>query len=645
MKNRNIATLIILSFFCLLSTIINVTSEIIIEAFYKPEAYDERRFSEIGDNVTDDDWEPLNAANVSASPLFKSPIIKFVIHTATKIRTKTYHFNTAKFRNLTSSGTLNETIWFGSLRPIVAARRGSIKPKIHWLTSRQKKFQTGFASLYERSGRIHSATFTTDTAVYDIVFKVSSKTYMIRSRRWQDFSSEDNDHMQHVDIARGNVADLGPESSMNISFDVSHVLHPSKRSWVSVESTFSSELPQGRHRSLHQNNSSSVNRVEFDQRQHARAFSGTIQTNKNEDNGNQEISLSMIQSNVVVIDVLVIVSHAGMCEYAFRKGASCANNEQNRAPITNRLKIVEAQTNNALKSIKVALRFVQIVFLKKGGWDPIVDDNNLDIISTSAEIIQWRQDIGADLVSVVGRESENCGLATVGKYSSITGQDCLVQYTLSHEIGHNFGAHHNKEDLPNTPSEYAFGYVRNKAYRTIMSSECGSSCPRVPYFSSATLKLPDGRILGSRTQNNMRQIFETAPAVAQYMDTVVTYAPTHPRPTSRPITSNPTVVPTTAKPTWSPGPTGMPSSTPTTSPTITRSPSSMPTQPPSRSPTAKPTVFLSCQRVTCRGGSANLMYRRYRLFGRQKCISLCIQQAGHFWYSRIWGFKCGKCTM
>ncbi len=62
----------------------------------------------------------------------------------------------------------------------------------------------------------------------------------------------------------------------------------------------------------------------------------------------------------------------------------------------------------------------------------------------------------ADLVLLVVPGGKYCGLAWVGKRSSVVGADCFRSLTFAHELGHNFGGNHNREADPSNTHPYAF---------------------------------------------------------------------------------------------------------------------------------------------------------------------------------------------
>jgi len=138
--------------------------------------------------------------------------------------------------------------------------------------------------------------------------------------------------------------------------------------------------------------------------------------------------------------------------------------------------------------------------------------------SVLAEALTLRDIYGADLVSLwVDTPEATCGigyvlsnpslpastLASIG--FSVAERQCATgNYTFGHEMGHNMGAHHAKDDLNSDGSvpvgayPYSNGY-KNKTgtnrFRTIMAYDAGCNCPRIDYWSNPNVNfegLPTG---------------------------------------------------------------------------------------------------------------------------------------------------------
>jgi hypothetical protein len=129
-----------------------------------------------------------------------------------------------------------------------------------------------------------------------------------------------------------------------------------------------------------------------------------------------------------------------------------------------------------------------------------------------------RDTLGADLVSLwVHTPESTCGIGyqmTNTSFSpsalsvvgfSVVEQACATaNYTFSHEMGHNMGAAHARDDLtsngqpPVGAYSYSFGYKQTSGinkFRTIMAYDAGCSCPRIDYWSNPNVAfngLPTG---------------------------------------------------------------------------------------------------------------------------------------------------------
>lgn len=133
-----------------------------------------------------------------------------------------------------------------------------------------------------------------------------------------------------------------------------------------------------------------------------------------------------------------------------------------------------------------------------------------------------RNSIAADLAVLIINNSQYCGLGylnasassafTAVHYSCATGY-----YSFGHEIGHNFGAHHDPANGTNTTYPYGHGYQSpTKAWRTIMAYNCSPSCRRINYWSNPA-KTYNGQVMGTTaTHNNTRVHNQRAATVAAF---------------------------------------------------------------------------------------------------------------------------------
>lgn len=115
-----------------------------------------------------------------------------------------------------------------------------------------------------------------------------------------------------------------------------------------------------------------------------------------------------------------------------------------------------------------------------------------------------RNSYDADVVVLIIDKDTYCGLAAAIRANAasafaIVHYDCATgYYSFSHEIGHLQGARHNCEvDSSTTPYEYGHGYQYNNDWRSVMSYNCPSGCPRIPYWSN-----PNNNYNGVKMGNN-----------------------------------------------------------------------------------------------------------------------------------------------
>lgn len=132
------------------------------------------------------------------------------------------------------------------------------------------------------------------------------------------------------------------------------------------------------------------------------------------------------------IDVLVIVTNRAMCEYAGLP-YGCALTASNTAPIEQRLRVVQSETNQAMQGVGVnaEIRIIGLVHLT-ADFDGGADGYSLDVIDKSSNVRDWRNAAGADLVHMITGGSG--GIATVNSYRAVTGYQSLNSYVFIHEV-------------------------------------------------------------------------------------------------------------------------------------------------------------------------------------------------------------------
>jgi hypothetical protein len=133
-----------------------------------------------------------------------------------------------------------------------------------------------------------------------------------------------------------------------------------------------------------------------------------------------------------------------------------------------------------------------------------------------------RNSITADVNVLIITDPAYCGLGYLNSNAasafSVVGASCMTgYYSFAHEIGHNFGAHHDPSNGTNTVYAYGHGYWGpNNAWRTIMAYNCPVSCPRLNYWSNPNITY-NGAAMGTAAKsNNARVLNERATTVAAF---------------------------------------------------------------------------------------------------------------------------------
>jgi peptidyl-Asp metalloendopeptidase len=101
---------------------------------------------------------------------------------------------------------------------------------------------------------------------------------------------------------------------------------------------------------------------------------------------------------------------------------------------------------------------------------------------------------------------------------SVTDKDCIGGHTFTHELGHNMGCAHDRDNAGSAAFSYAYGYrTPDQVYRTIMSYAPGT---RVGRFSNPTITY-NGYVMGiplgeAGETFNAQCITNTAPIIQNF---------------------------------------------------------------------------------------------------------------------------------
>ncbi len=153
------------------------------------------------------------------------------------------------------------------------------------------------------------------------------------------------------------------------------------------------------------------------------------------------------------------------------------------------------------------------------------------------QVHDWRDTYGADMVSFWVENGNYCGLAwlmsgvspSFEAYAySVVDRGCATgYYSFGHEMGHNMGAHHDRDNASSQGAySYSYGYQGpSENWRTIMAYNCPSGCTRIQYwsnpdilYSGVPMGVPEGE---PEEADNRKTLNNTAGTVADFRQSVV----------------------------------------------------------------------------------------------------------------------------
>jgi hypothetical protein len=244
-----------------------------------------------------------------------------------------------------------------------------------------------------------------------------------------------------------------------------------------------------------------------------------------------------------VHDLLVVYTPATSAAYG---QATLESMVQNAVAAAN-----QAYQNSGIAITLNLVGLQQVAYVETGAIQTSLNDlrgtgdGNLD------DVHRLRDSLGADVVSLVSRDSDACGIAGVmttvstsfaANAFNVVNSRCLSNHSLAHEIGHNQG---NKHDRASTTGSgayaYSYGFRRcvsdGTGFRTVMAYSC-SGANRVARFSNPS-SFYNGYATGiayesdpANSADNARSMNNTAGTVAAFRPGGSSTTPTPVAPTT-----------------------------------------------------------------------------------------------------------------
>ncbi len=208
------------------------------------------------------------------------------------------------------------------------------------------------------------------------------------------------------------------------------------------------------------------------------------------------------------------------------------------AKLINAVETANQAYRNSLIPIKLKLvHMAEVDYSESSDINKTLDHLQNKTDGRMDEIHSLRDRYGADLVSLIGEKGRFCGwgntMTTPTKSFapfafSVVRSDCLDNHTLAHELGHNQGNVHNRDNTNKTGSyPYSHGHRRctsdGTGFRTIMSYPCGRG-DYINYFSNPKVSygnFPTGIDHGKDSRNSAdaaKSMRNTASIVAAFRD-------------------------------------------------------------------------------------------------------------------------------
>jgi hypothetical protein len=195
---------------------------------------------------------------------------------------------------------------------------------------------------------------------------------------------------------------------------------------------------------------------------------------------------------VRVVDVMLVYTPASRVRYGV-------------AGIEAKILQAVADANASMANSQIPMRFSlvhlgEVAYVETGSMGGALAALQRKTDGLMDEVHALRDQVGADLVTLVDEDTSSCGLSYLmsvpsagfeANAFSVVYSGCLASLSLIHEWGHNLGCHHDRPDAAGSTSyPFAYGWrqcsTNAPMFRTVMAYACGSAI-RINYFSNPRL--------------------------------------------------------------------------------------------------------------------------------------------------------------
>lgn len=236
-----------------------------------------------------------------------------------------------------------------------------------------------------------------------------------------------------------------------------------------------------------------------------------------------------------VVDVMVV--------YTPKARANASGQSGIEAKIANAVaKANQAYINSAIDMQINLVHMAEVSYTESGSMSTSLQDVTGNNDGKMDDVHTLRNQYGADQVVLITADTSACGIgylmsnpsSSFAPYAfSVVHDDskyaCLSNHTLAHELGHNQGDHHDRDNANSAGAyEYSYGYrlCETGGFRTVMSYSCAGGT-RIGYFSNPNV-IYNGEYTGTGSEDNARSMTNTKAIVAAFRSAVDTSTPNAP---------------------------------------------------------------------------------------------------------------------